>query len=114
MSRVGTHNALEPPEPGYFLMRLVRKGWSRVPARILFEDGLWQAEIDGSRGPKVQNPLNSSGVMRVWETARRVPQHEYDKAVEIKEWAKQNDPTHPALNPRQAIDLTEMNPLWRT
>jgi hypothetical protein len=96
-------------------MRLVKKGWSKVPARLIYEDGLWQAEINGAlEGPKVANPLDSRSVMRVWEAGRMVSQPEYDHAIALKLWAEKNEPTHPAANPRQPIDLTAMNPLWRT
>lgn len=96
-------------------MRLVRKGWHKVPARIHFEDGLWQAEINGAMvGPAVQNPLKSDALYRIWEHGRKITQAEYEHALTLKVWAEKNDPTHPAANPRKPIDLTEMNPLWRT
>lgn len=115
MPQITTHNALEPPQPGYFLMRLVKKGWAKVPARIICDDGVWQAEINGAlEGPKVCDPLMSRSIMRIWETGRMVDLHVYQYAQDLKAWAEQHEPSHPAANPRTPIDLTAMNPLWRT
>lgn len=108
-----THDILAAPQPGFFLMRLVKKGWNKVPARIIYENRLWRAEINGELdGPAVDDPLKSTSVMRIWETGRIVPEPEYRHAIDLKAWALRKDPTHPAANPRRPIDLTEMKPVW--
>ncbi len=114
MSRSATHDILSTPEPGFFLIRLVRKGW-KVAARITLDDGLYRAEINGSpSGPAVADPLENRSVMRIWETGEKVEEGVYRHRLALKEWAENNDRTHPAANPRTPIDLANMNPLWRT
>jgi hypothetical protein len=113
MPREYSHDILAPPEPGIFHIRLVKKGWNKVPARIVSENGLWWAEIDGiPDGPKVADPLRSGAIMRVWEAGTKIEQGQYDYALALKAWALKNAPTHPAANPRQPIDLTKLDPEW--
>ncbi len=108
------HDILAPPEPGLFFVRLVRKGpW--VPARIIFEGGLWRAEINGlADGAPTPDYLDHRAVMRIWESGRAATEPEFDHALALKAWAEKHAPTHPAANPRKPIDLTTIPPLWRT
>ncbi len=93
-------------------MRLVRKG-PKVAARITFEDGLWQAEINGQKsGPAVADFLLSKQVMRIWESGTKTDQAIYDYHLGLKDWAEKNDPTHPAAKPMEPVNLVEMRPLW--
>lgn len=112
MGRIATHDILAPPEPGFFQMRLVKKG-PKVAARIINIDGYWQAEINGdAEGPRVSNPLESRSVMRIWETGVLIEEAQYRYLLDLKAWAEKNAPTHPAANPRKPVDLIEAPPLW--
>jgi hypothetical protein len=112
MPKEHTHDILSPPQPGIFMLRLVRKG-QRVPARIILENGWWRAEINGvEEGPRVEDPLASRSIVRIWESGQMVSQEVFDHALALKAWAEKNDPTHPAANPRQPVDLTKMQPVW--
>ncbi len=112
MPREYDHDILAPPEPGLFLMRLVKKG-PKVAARIHFENGLWQAEINGQKeGPAVADYLDSRSVMRIWETGTKTDQAAYDYHLAMKDWAEKHDPTHPAARVREPVNLAEMRPLW--
>ncbi len=69
---------IDQPEPGFFKLRLVRKGpW--VAGRISHAMGFWSASIDGVPcGQRHPDPFAADGVSRIWESAARIEQAEYD------------------------------------
>lgn len=100
-----------PPTPGTFTLRRVRGGW-RVPAMIARdEDGLWYAIIDGTAGDCHADPAHAPGVDRIWTSGERICQSDYDYLVFLKNWAVNNDPDHPCVNPYKPIDPHHLRPL---
>ena len=103
--------------PGHFKLRLVKKGpWV---AAVVFRpcpleihvDAPWQwldrwprlcAEIDG----------RSADPERVRDFGRPITQAEYLYMSAAAEWDRRHDPAAPAANPRQAMSLDEMRPLF--
>lgn len=69
---------IDQPEPGTFKLRLVSKGpW--IAARITHAMGFWSASIGGEPcGPQHPDPILADGVSRIWESAVRIDQGEYD------------------------------------
>lgn len=110
MSRAEAPRAVDKPEPGYFLLRLVRGG-PHVAARILHDDGQWQAIIDGVAADPHADPAQAVGVFRIWHGGRRCTQAEYDYRLSLKSWAVAAMPQHPAAQPRQPIDLASLPPV---
>jgi hypothetical protein len=102
--------AVWPPEPGHFRLSLVRGGW-RVPARLSVTVDGWQAEIDGIAYPPDPDPARATGVERVWTGGEIIDQSEHDWLVEMRTWARTHAPDHPAANPLQAINPSELRPL---
>jgi hypothetical protein len=103
--------AVDKPEPGWFEMRLVRGG-PLVAAAVYFENGLWQAAIDGKLGPASADPALADGVFRIWHGAERCDREIFEFRRDVKTWAMANDPSHPAANPREVIDLHSRRPLF--
>ena len=102
---------VDTPEPGYFLMRLVRGG-PHVPAQIIqHADGQWQAVIDGEARGSHPDPAYAVDVFRIWHSGARTTSDEYHHRLRMKSWAQKNMPEHPAANPRKAITLTKLPPL---
>lgn len=103
---------IDVPEPGFFSMRLRRKG-VQVGARIVHHDGLWWAEIDGKQvGEPHADPAYADGVFRVWTSGRRISVEEHAYLLDLAAWARANAPDHPAANPRQPINLTATRSLF--
>lgn len=92
------------PEPGYFLIRLVRKG-PQVPARITHRDGIWQAIINGEPQREGTDPAMAQDVFRIWHGGEAITEAEYLRAMH-----KARQPS--ALPPREPIDLTKRAPLF--
>jgi hypothetical protein len=106
----GQRRAVWPPEPGLFRLRLVRGGWG-VPCAIAVTIDGWQAEIDGIAYPPDPDPARAIGVERIWTGAEIIDQSEHDWLIEMKAWALAHEPDHPAANPLQAINPSELRPL---
>ncbi len=100
------------PAPGYFRVRLVRKGpW--VGARIVrHSDGSWQAMVDGQRYAAALDPASAPWVFRIWHSGRSISEHEYLSYLRTKGWAMAHSPDHPAAHPREPVDLTKTPPLF--
>lgn len=103
-------NRAAPPEPGYFAMRLVPRG-PFVPCRIVHEHGLWHAIIDEDAKPATRDPDANEHLMRVWQHGRRITEADYAHALDVKRWARDNEPWHPCLHPHQPIALNSLPPV---
>jgi hypothetical protein len=98
-----------PPQPGYFRMRLVKKGW-RAPAEIRFENGLWQAIIDGDAGEPNADPL-VAGVDQIWHYGQFIDRPTYDYLNATREWARAHDGQHPAADATRPINPRLLKPI---
>ncbi len=69
---------IDQPEPGTFKLRMVRGGpW--LAGRISHGMGFWSASIGGEPcGNRHPDPAYADGVSRIWESAVRIDQAEYD------------------------------------
>lgn len=103
---------VDQPTPGFFKMRLVRRGpW--VPAAITYSVfGLWQATIDGEIFAADADPVFADGVLRVWHSGRFIDEAEYAHMLAVKAWAGTTMPDHPAAQPRKAMDISKLRPLF--
>lgn len=101
--------AVWPPETGYFRLRFVRGAWA-VPARITCEDGLWQATIDGDDRQADADPAVAPGVADVWHGGTMIDAVTYAWLLAMKDWALANEPKHPCLHPREAINPAQLKP----
>lgn len=94
MNRNQPPRIIDQPEPGYFKMRLVKKGpW--VPAAIFYEEcsGLWIAQIDGVLYGSDRDAHKAPKVMDIWQTAaERISEAEWAWMNAMREWAVQYDP----------------------
>lgn len=112
---------LTEPVPGYYLLRLVPKGWP-VPVLIRRLDEIghpFTAEIDGvplpnawtrerleteaaesiSRGELFEHPF-----LRIVLFGQPCTETEYRHRLALKTWATAHAPWHPCLNPMRPID----------
>jgi hypothetical protein len=102
--------AVWPPEPGWFALSLVSKAW-KVPARIVFEDGLWRAIIDGIARDQHADPAHAPDVAWVWQSGLIIDENTYAWLNATREWARLHDSMHPSLSPRRAIDPAKLEPI---
>jgi hypothetical protein len=92
--RAEPSRAIAEPQPGYFRIRMVRKG-PHVAARITRQLGFWSASINGeSCGASHPDPAQADGVYRIWSTGIQITKTEYDALLKS-----------PPLSPRLPIDL---------
>lgn len=100
-----------PPSPGWFALALVRRGW-KVPCRIVRDDDGWHAEVDGVAHPAHPDPAHAYLVDAVWHGGIRIPESEYLWLEAVRAWALAHEPgSHPAANPRKAIDPRRLAPI---
>jgi hypothetical protein len=112
MSSQSTTRHPDSPQPGFYRMRLVRRGaW--VTARIhRMPDGRWQAEIDGELlGWPSEDWIHAEGLDRIWPTAQRITEADYSFALALKAWAQRHQPNHPCLHPTRPIDPAQLQPI---
>lgn len=104
--------AIWPPSPGLFSLRLKRHAWA-VPACIVHDkpSDQWHAEIDGEAYETHSDPTLAPMIDVVWHGGRKIDQAEYDWLFALKDWARANNPDHPCLWPRRAIDPRVLRPL---
>jgi hypothetical protein len=108
---------LDQPVAGYYKTRLCRGGpWVPVviryevtpdpyfPENIMDRGAVWSAEVAGE-------PVD---VFDAWPLRCDEPiaESEFNYLMALAEWAEDNAPDAPEAQPRQAIDLHNMNPLF--
>jgi hypothetical protein len=96
-----------PPEPGWFKLRLVPKGW-KAPCQIVHLDGQWQAIINGEPRPPHADPALADGVEKVWTWGERIPRLEYDFLLALAGTAPAD---HPSRHPDRPIDRMTLAPV---
>ena len=102
--------AVSAPEPGFFMIRMV-KGGPRLPARIHHENGCWWASVGTREFARHADPLRAPWVERIWHGGEDIDAAEHEHRVRALR-AAQADPAHPANRPRQPIDLTKLKSLF--
>jgi hypothetical protein len=101
---------IDMPEPGFYQMRLVDKG-PKVAVAIHFTNGEWSATIDGiDQRPTDPDPVKAKAVMQIWHSAEQINATDYAFLVQLSQFAKTHDPTHPLANPRKPINLAQAKP----
>lgn len=97
---------VDQPEPGYFLVRLV-KGGPRVAAEITHRRGLWGALVNGETcGAQHADWTRAAGVAAVW-LGERIDAAEYRRVLALAA-----QPGHPNATPRRPLDLAALPPLF--
>jgi hypothetical protein len=108
--RADQRRQIWPPEPGYFLLRLVKDGW-RVPCRIIHDAEGWHAEVDGTHHPAHADPALAYMTDALWHGGLRISQADYNWAVATREQARATAPDHPSLHPRKPMDPRTLKPI---
>lgn len=100
------------PEPGCYLIRLIRKG-PQLPAVIVKDaEGCWSAVIDGeAQGIPDPDPARAAGVYTVWHSGQRSDKVMHGYLHALKQWALVHQPEHPLLHPRKPIDVGALPPV---
>ena len=96
------------PEPGFYKLRLVRKG-PFVAARIVHDDATgWSVLIDGvSFGPH-PNPWAIARMHQVWPYAAAITEAEHDFMIAYAEWARKHSPDDPVVHPTKQINIFDL------
>ena len=111
---------MDRPEPGYFLMTLVKNG-PRIPAAIIWVESVAEPGVPGNdmRGTRSRHlaafiagdpvPVDS-----VW-LRRGIPitKEEHDFRCADIAWAKQHAPEEAIAQPRKRIDLATAPPVYQ-
>lgn len=114
------------PVAGTYAVRLVKRG-PLVPVRLEMVGGKWQATVDGNPQSFAYTPeqveavvmvslldgrLNSHEFVKLLAFADAIDEAEYQRMLDLRAWARENDPDHACLHPRQPINLTKRASLW--
>ena len=107
------------PEPGYWMIRLVKNG-PLVPACIRWvQTGAEPGEPENvmERSPFLAAFIDEKPVDidRVWNwkgSGRAIAATEYSYRCADAAWAREHAPTEPAANPKKQIDFTEIDPIF--
>lgn len=104
------------PIPGFYLLRLVSKGWG-VPCLLTLDDGKYTAVIDGVQLAGEYGEEQLEAMLFDWLTAREphpliqlVLRGEpcdaatYHQRLARKEWAREHSPEDPCLHPTKPMD----------
>ena len=94
----------EPPEPGFYLRRLVRGGpwvgcqiaYDPAEGYSVMEDGIWE-------GPMPDLWMSERGERVILAT--KATEAEVQFRIGIKRWSEIYAPSAPAANPHKAINL---------
>lgn len=106
------------PEPGYWMIKLVRNG-PLVPACVRMtetthEPGNESNDMTGTRSPQLAAFIldEPASLDRVWTAVKHayIDEKEYQYRVELARWAKQHSPEEAAAQPRKPIDLLREPP----
>lgn len=115
-----------PIIPGFYLMRIVRKG-PKVPAQIFFDGLLYRVEVNGKLAPDAWRPDEleplwgdaviageafNHPLLRVVLFGERVTETEYRYRCELRAWAEKNQPDHSAAKPGEPVDLTKQSSIF--
>jgi len=99
------------PQPGFYELRLVKRG-PYLPTEIrLLPDGQWQAIINGKTYPPDSDPIIAQGVYRIWHGGVRSTPERCSFLIALKAWAVTHEPLHPLLFPTSPIDVECLPPL---
>lgn len=99
------------PQPGFYEVRMVKRG-PYMPAEIrLLPDGRWQAVIDGKTFPPDIDPVTAQGVYRIWHSGVRSTLEQCAFLTATKAWAARYQPKHPLLFPLSPLDVECLPPL---
>lgn len=99
-----------PPTPGFYLVRLVRKG-PFVGASITHDDAGWSCMLDGVHAGPVADPVMLDDVEKIHTYGRMTSQAEVQFRIGVARWAQIHQPEHPAANPRRAVDVDTFTPI---
>lgn len=99
---------IDRPEPGFWLVRLVRNG-PPVPAAIMWvqttHDPVTGEPMDRSRFLAAYIDGKPTSLDDVWlRRGTPIDQREYEFRVADAEWVRQNAPNEPAANPTRRIN----------
>lgn len=118
MVKTDAAHSVDRPEPGYFRMRLVRRGpfvacriWRCCSCTVNGGDENeqhdWQATCD--RFPQLTATVNgedrSEKLSKVWTYGKPIKRSEYDFMVADAAWLRQHDPEDAKATPTAPVDI---------
>lgn len=104
---------IDQPEPGHYKTRLV-KGGPFVPVLIEWRD----AERDEAGDLMADSELvclvgdKPDDAHRLWPFLTRIDEAEHRYLLSVGRWAAQHNPRAPEANPRAAINLNALPPIF--
>ena len=99
----------DTPQPGFYLLKLVRGGpW--VAAQIVHDEVGWRCMIDGVWEGPVSDPWIMRSLEAVHWGGRETTEAEVKYRLALKQHAQTYEPSAPAANPKRAVNLDEIIP----
>ena len=103
------------PQPGFYKVRLVAKGW-KVPAWIFQAGDALVAIVDGEQQigrwrADDEAPMSDiTPLMRVHLYGEQIDQAEWDYLNALREFCRIHKPDHPCCHPGRPIDIRLLAP----
>lgn len=110
---------LNNPQPGYYIVSLVPKGWA-VPVHVTTENDVIQVTVNGSQvieswfapdlpdlavEATMEGRLFEHPLFRIILFGEPCSETEYRHRLNLRAWAVDNAPDHPCLHPERPIDI---------
>lgn len=101
------------PEPGFYAVRLVKKG-IEVAAKIEVDGGgdcIWAVQINGVGAGVTNDPALCDPLQQVWLFGRKIDEVEYNYLLARYQHYKAHEPDSPYANPEKPVDRRLMPPM---
>ena len=118
------------PQPGYFLIRLVKGGpelgamiflpcpWvppedpDAPPSSWNTDPSEWGTPYDRGRRLEATIDGKPADIWKVWSWGRPTTQKEYLYRIHGARWDRMNQPSAPLANPTRAVDIRAVDPIF--
>lgn len=98
----------DQPAPGCYTLRLCRGG-PPVAAEIVRDDeGHWWAMVDDVWQGPATDPFALEILDQIHAYGQEATREEISYRIELKRWAMQYKPDHPAANPRRPVNVDSL------
>lgn len=99
----------DTPKPGFYLLRLIRKGpW--VGAQIVHDNDGWRTMVDGTWSGPSNDPWLLPDMERIHYYGRESTASEVEYRIGKARWAAIYKPDAIEANPKRPIDLDKLIP----
>ena len=98
------------PQPGFYILRLVRGGPPVGAEIIRDDDGNWWCSVDDVLYGPNADPFQIDALANVHAYGQEATEAEVRYRIDLGRWARQFAPNHAAANPRRPVNSDTLVP----